>query len=67
SDAYFARGFLKYVIDDNVGAVDDYTLAIKKGYKAPLVYKRRGEAKESMGDTKGAKEDFEKYEELKGS
>ena len=61
-NAFYARGITKLAMANPEGAVDDCTEAIKKGYKGSEVYKARGEAKESMGDTEGAKEDFEKYE-----
>ena len=62
--AYYNRGIAKYNLQDDTGAIQDYSKAIELVPKYEVAYYNRGIAKEGLKDKFGALADYSKAGEL---
>lgn len=64
SDAYNNRGFLRMILDDTTGALNDFSTAIDKDKSNPVAYYNRGYLNDKLGEKDDAKKDYDLAIEL---
>lgn len=62
--AYSDRGYEKYGLGDNQGAIDDFSEAIRINPNDSEAYISRGDVKLALGDKQGQLEDYQKARQL---
>jgi len=66
ADAYYKRGFARYMLGHNQGALDDLNKAIKLNLNDVDAYSIRGIVRFEMGDEQGGTEDYNQASSILG-